>query len=293
MKVLFLINPRAGAKRRLDINAVIRSSCGDWKVEILPCPAAAELDPIIAQAHQDGTDVVYAAGGDGTVHEVAKRLIHTPLALGILPIGSGNGLARHLGLPMDPRKALRACRAMRIETIDTATVNGTPFIGMMGVGLDAAVAEAFARAGARGLATYVRVGLRGFAGYAAEDYDIDVDGSPSRWRAIVLAVANSSQYGNNARIAPLASLQDGLLDVTIIERATFFSAPLLMARLFAGRLHRAPGVATMRGRRIGIARVTAGPAHLDGEPLTLPESLIIEVVPRSLRIVVPDAAIAL
>jgi diacylglycerol kinase (ATP) len=286
VNVLFLVNPRSGAKPRRDIESLIRASCGGWNAQILPCDA---LDVVIPRAIAEGIDAVYAVGGDGTVHEVAKRLIGTPVALGILPTGSGNGFARHLGLSMDVATSLRACRGMRVETIDTATVNGAPFVATIGIGFDAWVADAFANAGARGLATYVRVGLRGFAGYVSEEYEIGIDGAWTKRRALVVAVANASQYGNNARIAPLASLQDGMLDVTVVERATFLTAPLLMARLFAGRLHRARGVITMRGRRVEIVRRSAGPAHLDGEPMTLPESLTVEIVPRSLRVVVPDA----
>lgn len=284
MRVLFLVNARSGAVRRRDVEAVIRDASGDWTVDVQPCTTIADLDGVVADA-RGRVDAIYAAGGDGTVHEIAKRLIGTELALGVLPIGSGNGFARHLGLPMDGRASLHACRGARIETIDTARVNGTPFIATMGLGFDAWIAGAFANAGARGFATYVRVGLRGFLRYQSEEYQIDVDGDRGTRRALVVAVANASQYGNNARIAPLASLQDGLLDVTVVSRAH----PIAAARLFTGTLHRAWGVTTMRGRVVEIRRRNAGPAHLDGEPLTLPETLRVEIVPRSLRVVVPDA----
>src|SRR5262249_11457787 len=168
VNVLFIVNPRAGARQRRNISALIHDV--HRGAEIVSCPATAdELDPMLTRAANDGVDVVYAAGGDGTVHEIAKRLIGTPLALGVLPLGSGNGFARHLGLPMSPRAALLACRGLRIESVDTATVNGRPFIGTMGVGFDAWIAAAFAAAGVRGFATYVRVGLRGFAGYRREE----------------------------------------------------------------------------------------------------------------------------
>ena len=284
MNVLFLINPRSGARPHRDLESLIRSSRGDWTIDILPCTSREELDAMIPRAIAGGAEVIYAVGGDGTVHEVAKRLIGTPAALGVLPVGSGNGFARHLGLPMRIGAALRACRTLRIETIDTATMNGMPFIATMGVGFDAWIADAFANAGARGLRTYFRVAARGFIRYAAEEYEIAIDGERMSRRALVVAVANASQYGNNARIAPLASLQDGLLDVTIIERANVFAA----VRLFAGTLHRARGVVTMRGRRVEIVRPRASVAHLDGEPLTLPEVLTAHIVPRSLRVVVPD-----
>jgi YegS/Rv2252/BmrU family lipid kinase len=289
VKTLFLVNARSGANRRLDLTALIRET---WphEHEIFACGAKDELDEVIHSAASRGVRIIYAAGGDGTVHEIAKRLINSDLVLGILPTGSGNGFARHLGIPMKPRASLRACGDLRIETIDTATVNGTPFINAMGVGFDAWIADAFANAGTRGMQTYVRAGLRGLARCVAEEYELTIDGERVRRSAIVIAVANGSQYGNNARIAPLASLQDGLLDITVIERASFFRMPVLLARLFAGSLHRARGVTTFRGRAITIKRTSPGPAHLDGEPVTMPESLTIAIVPRSLKVIVPKTA---
>jgi diacylglycerol kinase (ATP) len=279
VKALFVVNRRSGVKRRDDVITVIREACV-WEYEIAECDRKEDLDAIVDRPF----DVIFAVGGDGTVHEVAKRLIGRPQALGIIPTGSGNGLARHLGLPINTRLALRACASERVETIDTATVNGIPFIGTMGIGFDAWIAEAFATRGARGLRTYARVGLGGFFKYKPETYEIEIDGERMQRRALLIAVANASQYGNNARIAPVASLQDGVLDVVIVERASMAAA----ARLFTGSLQNARGVTMHRGRHIEIRRPAAGPAHLDGEPLTLPQSLIIDIVPRSLRILLPD-----
>src|SRR5439155_13694179 len=211
VKSLFIVNRRSGAKRG-DVAEMIRQHCRD-QFEVVECPPKENLDPIIERGRREHFDAIYAVGGDGTVHEVAKRLIGTSLALGILPTGSGNGLARHLGWPMSIRAALRACRDRRTATIDTATVNGLPFIGTMGVGFDAWIADKFASRKRRGLRTYVEVGLGGFFSYAAEQYEIGIDGEHLSRRAVLIAIANASQYGNNARIAPIASLQDGLLDV--------------------------------------------------------------------------------
>jgi YegS/Rv2252/BmrU family lipid kinase len=284
VKALFVVNRRSGAKRQRDIHAIIREACL-WDHEIAECDQKDDLDALVARAACEHFDVVYAVGGDGTAHEVARRLIGTPLALGIVPTGSGNGFARHIGMPLNLRRSLRACSNQRIVTIDTATVNGIPFIGMMGVGFDAWIATAFATHEARGLRTYLRAGMRGWLRYAPEQYSIDVDGEHLQRRALLVAIANASQYGNNARIAPLASLQDGMLDVVIVERASIAAA----ARLFSGTLDRAAGVTMRRGRHIDVQRQASGPAHLDGEPVTLPERLTIEVVPQSLRVLLPDA----
>jgi YegS/Rv2252/BmrU family lipid kinase len=289
MNALFIINERSGAKRTYDVAEVIRRA-SPFASEIVSCARKEDLDPIIDRAESESRDVVFAVGGDGTVHETAKRLIGRNLALGILPIGSGNGFARHIGLSADPATALASCRGGRIVTIDTASVNGHPFLGVMGIGFDAVIADRFASSTVRGLQTYVREGLRAFVEFKAEEYDITANGTSSRRCAFVIAVANSGQYGNNARIAPLASLQDGLLDLVIVDDTRILDAAFLIARLFSGSFHRAAGVTSLQTTEVTIRRPTAGPAHLAGEPVILGEELHVRVIPQSLRLLVPDAA---
>ena len=291
MKTLFVINPLSGAKRKYDIATLIRESMAAPD-ELRQCPRKEDLDAMLDAAERDGFEVIYAVGGDGTVHEIAKRLIGRSMALGILPTGSGNGFARHIGLPMEPRASLRACAGRRIETIDTAAVNGLPFLVTMGLGFDAVIAGRFAASTVRGLRTYLSIGLRSFFTYEAEEYDLiidgEADGEPLHRRAFTIAIANASQYGNNARIAPHASVTDGQLDVVIVGDLSLFRACTLLPRLLRGTIDRASEVTTRRARHIEIRRSSAGPAHLDGEPLTLPAQLTIDVRPASLRIVVPD-----
>ena len=289
MNALFIINERSGAKRKYDVAEVIRRT-SPFDHEIVACARKENLDPLIERAESESFDVVFAVGGDGTVHEIAKRLTGRKLALGILPIGSGNGFARHIGLSADPAIALDSCRGGRIVTIDTASVNGHPFLGVMGIGFDAVIADRFAASTVRGLQTYLREGLRVFMQFNAEEYDVTANGTTVRRRAFVIAVANSGQYGNNARIAPLASLQDGLLDVVIVDDTHFIDAAFLIVRLFSGSFHRAAGVTSLQTTEVTLRRPSAGPAHLDGEPITLGEELHVRVIPRSLRLLVPDAA---
>lgn len=295
MKSLFLVNMRSGTARKYDVGTLIRETCADWSTafEIAPCERKEDLDTIIEGAERQGYDVVYAVGGDGTVHEIAKRLLGRNLALGILPIGSGNGFARHIGLPMDARASLRACGARRIVTIDTAEVNGIPFLGVMGIGFDAWIADRFAVAGSRGFMTYVRVGLREVVKYRAEAYEIDIDGKQRRMKAKVITIANASQYGNDARIAPHASAQDGLLDVVTIADVSLFRAPMIAWRLFRGTIDRSSAVTTVRGREIVIRRERPGPVHLDGEPFTMAETLNVRVRPASLKVLLPDVTTAI
>ncbi|MGZ5441127.1 MAG: diacylglycerol/lipid kinase family protein [Thermoanaerobaculia bacterium] len=289
MKALFLVNERSGRRRGFDVAEVIRRTA-PFEHEVVPCAQKEDVDAIVDRAEAEDFDVVFAVGGDGTVHETAKRLIGRKPALGILPIGSGNGFARHIGLPLDPAVTLEAVRGGRIVTIDTAEVNGHPFLGVMGIGFDAVVADRFATSHVRGLATYLKEGLRAFAAFHAEEYEVTCAGETRREKAFVLAIANASQYGNNARIAPLASLQDGLLDLVIVHDLKLLTAPLLLARLFQGTLHRGGGVSMVQCTDARIRRPAAGPAHLDGEPFALPEEINVRIVPRSLRLLVPDAA---
>jgi len=291
MKALFLVNVRSGTRRGIDVAELLRSECRGSEHKIIAGQEKEELDGIIERAAAEKFDVVFAVGGDGTVHEVAKRLIGKSLALGVLPTGSGNGLARHLGLTFDVLRALDLCGRGSFATIDTAEVNGNAFVGVMGLGLDAMIAHRFAGSEIRGLRTYVKEGLQAFASFRPEEYEIDVDGVSSRRKAVLLAVANSSQYGNNARIAPIASLQDGLLDVVIVERLSMFSAPMLLVRLFNGTLHKTDRVTFIRGRNVTIRRSASGPAHLDGEPVTLEETLNVSVRPASLRVLLPAGTV--
>ncbi len=292
MKTLFLVNPRSGAKRDYDISALIRENV-TTPHEIRPSQRKEDLDTMLDAAEREGFDVVYAVGGDGTVHEIAKRLVGRQLALGILPIGSGNGFARHIHLPMDPRACLRASGQRRIATIDTAAVNGIPFLGTMGIGFDALIADRFAASNVRGFRTYIQVGLREFFRYRAEEYELIIDGEPLRRRAFTIAIANSSQYGNDARIAPHASVTDGTLDVVLVDDVSALGACLLLPRLMRGTIDRSPRVTIRPGRHIEIRRPEAGPAHLDGEPFTLPAMLTIDVKPASLRVLLPDKSEAI
>jgi diacylglycerol kinase (ATP) len=291
VKALFIVNERSGKKRDFDVTEVIRAS-DVFDSTVQQCGRKEDLDAMIDDAERDGIQVVFAVGGDGTVHETAKRLIGRKPALGILPTGSGNGFARHIGLPLDPAGALESCRGGRIVTIDTALVNEHPFLGVMGIGFDAMIADRFASSAVRGLETYVREGLRAFAGFRSEEYEVTANGNTIRQRAFVVAIANSGQYGNNARIAPLASLQDGLLDVVIINEMHLVDAGFLLARLFSGTIHQAKGVTSFQTAELTVRRAAEGPAHLDGEPFTLGAELCVRVVPRSLRLLVPDAATA-
>ena len=286
MRPLFLVNTLAGPSRRRDLQGLIRAACGWKEFEVRPCGPREELDELLTSVRGEGFDAVIAVGGDGTVHEIARRLVGTGVPLGIVPTGSGNGFARHLGLPREPRAAVLALSEAKPVAIDTAEVNGTGFIGVMGVGLEAEIAARFAEHGTRGFRTYLRTGLRAVIGHHAGEIEVVADGIASTHLVSTLTVANTGQYGNNARIAPLASVRDGLLDVVLVGDVGLLAAVALGARLFTGSIHRSRAVTTIRAREVIIRRATAGPAHLDGEPCILPAEVRVRNLPASLHVLV-------
>lgn len=285
MKPLFILNARSGAVRTRDLPAMIRRCCQLEEYDIAGCERKEDLDSLVARARRDGFDAIVAVGGDGTVHETARRLVGGPLALGVVPTGSGNGFARHMNLPMEPDDAVRALAHAHPVSIDTAEVNGFPFVGVMGIGFDAEVAHRFATLPERGLRAYVRAGLAAIGGYEARRYELEIDGERIVTTAMLVTVANTSQYGNDARIAPHASVTDGALDVVIVRDAGLHASPLLLARMFTGTIDRSDAVITRTARKVTIRR-PPGPAHLDGEPVELPEEMTVRVVPRSLHVLV-------
>ncbi|MHB0968297.1 MAG: diacylglycerol/lipid kinase family protein [Thermoanaerobaculia bacterium] len=289
MRVAFITNQRSGRRKDHDaLRKAIDAAAAKCEVEstIEPCDSLEKLDSMVDSALARGVDMVFAVGGDGTVHETAKRLIGTPAALGIIPTGSGNGLARHLGIPMDPAAAVELLTTGKIVDIDTADVNGHPFFGVAGVGFDAVVAHRFASSTSRGLETYVVEAGRALFAFSPEHYRVSIDGEELETQAFLIAIANSKQWGNEAKVAPLASVRDGLLDVSILVRPPLGNAPSMLWKLFEGTLEDSSQLKLRRGAVVAIERESEGPAHLDGEAVILPARLIFTVKPLSLRVLV-------
>lgn len=290
MRVAFITNPRSGRRKnhealRKSIETAAAKCAVDSTIE--SCDSLDALDAIVERAIERGVDAVVAVGGDGTVHETAKRLVGRSTSLGIVPTGSGNGLARHLGIPTKPAAAVELLATGQSVAIDTVEVNGLPFFGIAGVGFDAVIAHRFAASTRRGLETYVMEIGRAVLDFTPERYRIAIDGEELETDAYIVVVANSKQWGNEARVAPLASVRDGLLDVSIVTRPPIVSAPSMLWKLFDGTLVDSAHLKLRRGAVVTIERAAEGPAHLDGEAVILPARLVFSVKPLSLRVLVP------
>ena len=299
MRALVIINPIAGSGRRPEIRAraaLAESILGGHgcraTVRVTTAPGDARI--FAHEAVADGVELVVAWGGDGTVNGVASALIGTGVALGIVPAGSGNGLARDLALPSDPARALTVAATGTLRAIDAGELHGSLFFNVAGVGLDASIAARLADPGAR----------RGLIGYAAATvaelrqhepwvYRIQIpasDATPAvpgeriERRALFVAFANSRQYGNGARIAPAARLDDGEIDLVVVEPLSPLRIAARIPALFLGTLRNGPGLVMRRAASFAISADRPIPFHVDGEPRAGAETLALCVHPGALQV---------
>ena len=249
---------------------------------------AGHAEKIAAAAAKEKVDIVVAIGGDGTINEIGRALIHTDTALGIIPCGSGNGLARHLQIPLEPKAAIDIINESSVACIDYGKINNIPFFCTCGVGFDAFVSLKFADSGKRGLLTYLENTLHESLSYKPETYEIENEEGTVKYKAFLIACGNASQYGNNAYIAPQASLTDGLMDVTILEPFTVLDVPSLSFQLFNKTIDQNSRIKTFRTKKIKIHRSKPGVMHYDGDPIMGGKDIEVELIPHGLNIIVSD-----
>ena len=289
--ILAIINPVSGTGNKDKIPRAIDNMVDREKndVSIIMSEYAGHAHEIAAQAVDDGVDVVVAIGGDGTVNEVGSALCGTDTAMAIVPSGSGNGLARHLRISMNASRALQVLNDGVVGSFDYCTVNGRPFFCTCGMGFDATVSYKFSNEGTRGFITYIKTALSEYIKYKPQEYLIDIDGAKLREKAFVIACCNAAQYGNNAYIAPRATMQDGLIDVTVMHPFSVIESPLIGARLFLRQLNRDNHVSIYRGKHVVIERQHDDIIHIDGDPVMMPARLEIQNVSQGIKILVPPS----
>ena len=298
MTVDLIVNPASGPvvgrlPRRERMHAVshLLRTLGATTIRATETTGRGDAAQAVHAALDAGSDRVVVWGGDGTLNEVAANLLDTGMRLGVVPGGSGNGLARGLGLPLHLRAAVQVAMLGRPRDIDTGLVNGRPFLNLAGIGFDAAVADRFNTSNLRrGLMPYVTSILHEWRTVAPQRFRIRLDDAvPIEIEADLVVVCNGQQYGHGARVAPEASFDDGLFDVVAVPRITALRIVGHGWRLFSGSLARVPGVFTGRARRVEVSQATALPIHLDGEVVNAETARTFEVRPRSLRIMTSNA----
>ena len=287
-KICFIINPISGTRQKKSWPDIIRETIDETRFDIgiFFTEHPGHASELVHRQIHEGVACIVAVGGDGTVNEVAMAMRGTSAAMGIVPCGSGNGLARHLQIPLRLADALKLINDAEAIDIDYGLVNEKPFFCTFGTGFDARISSAFAQSGKRGLTTYLSVIAREFFSYRSKKYKLKIDGRKVKTRAMVVTVANSAQYGNNGYISPHADITDGKLDVCIVRPFPKLFAGLLAVRLLRKRIDKSRYYEMLQGEEIVIKRKRKGEVHLDGEPMAMGKKLEIKIIPHGLKVLV-------
>jgi YegS/Rv2252/BmrU family lipid kinase len=287
-KICFIVNPISGIGRQKTIEKLIDQLLDRslFEYEIQYTKAAKHATELAQNAVQQHFDIVVAVGGDGSVNETAKGLIGSKTAMAILPTGSGNGLARHLKIPLDLKKAMEVINRAQHTCIDSISMDNEVFVNVAGIGFDAHIGWEFAKFGKRGFSSYLKVVLREFPKYKARKYELTIDGKTIHSEAFLISFANGSQWGNNAYIAPTADISDGLMDIAILKNFKFMSALSIGYKLFKKTLHESTHLEIIKAKEVTVKQPSTI-AHIDGEPIEIGNFIHIKVNPLSLNVIVP------
>jgi diacylglycerol kinase (ATP) len=287
-KIVFIVNPVSGTGKDENIDGVI-TSVTDTKYHVIieKTEYRGHAKKLAKKYSRQGIKKIVAVGGDGTVNEVASALVNTETALGIIPSGSGNGLARYLGIPVSLHAALEIINDPLLKEIDAGKMNKKYFFCTCGTGFDARVGAIFDKKGQRGFFNYIKTAIREFSTYRPKKYTLKIDGKKYKERAFLITFANAGQYGNNAYISPGARIDDGLLDICIMRPFPKYEAFWLGVRLFSRTIDKSEFIEVVKGKKVLIKRKKKIPVHLDGEPVKAKKEICVEIFPAALQVMVP------
>jgi diacylglycerol kinase (ATP) len=286
-KIVFIVNPISGGKSKAFMPSLIDKYLDHHKFEasIFFSERVGHAFILAKEALLAGADIVTSVGGDGTINEVASAVAFSGKLMGIVPCGSGNGLARTLQIPLNHIKAIQHINKLKTRWIDSGTLNGKLFFNMAGLGFDAHISALFAKDKNRGLKGYIKSTVTQVNTYKPEYYTIEIDGKKIQKQAFMLSIANSSQYGNNVHIAPKALVSDGWLEVCIVKPFPMYCFPILGWRMLNKTIQHSAYVSITQAQNIKITRPTAGPVHLDGEPYQMNDEILIQINPLSIHLI--------
>jgi YegS/Rv2252/BmrU family lipid kinase len=285
-KTLFIINPKAGKKKKLDITNFIKTNFKSYnEFEIVVWENKDEFEKIIEYIFSNHFTIAVAVGGDGTVNKVASAVVNTSVALGILPMGSGNGLARSLDVSMNLKKALSTIAAAKISKIDSGIINGKNFFCTAGVGFDAHIGNLFATSTKRGLQSYIKIICREFFNYKSKSYQINYANTKINEEAFLITFANAGQYGNDFYIAPQADLKDGELTMCILKPFSIFRLASILVKVLRRTTMKSKYFNYSNGTTFKITSKEKIIFHFDGEPGNEMDEIEVKIVPLSLHVV--------
>ena len=290
--IAFIINPISGGKEtqanKRKLPKLIMQTLDNkrWLPNIAFTEYPGHATEMAHQYARMGFDAVVAVGGDGTVNEVARGLRDTQTALGIIPMGSGNGFARHLNIPIRPSRAIEVINHSEPISVDYGLANGKLFVSTCGTGFDALIADHFAGSNKRGFVTYLQNILKDVFSYEPQTYHIVGDGLDVTHKAFLITFANANQWGYEALIAPKASVQDGQMDIMLMSSHAILGSASLALRLFAGSIDGSHFMDTLRAREVTLIREEKGPFHIDGDPVEMDKDIHIRIVEDGLKVLV-------
>lgn len=291
-KILFIVNPISGHHDKSKFPSIVEKLIDKDKYDytITLTEYGGHAVELTKQAIDNQYDIIVAVGGDGTINEVATTMIGASQTFAIVPYGSGNGLARHLHLPLKPDKVITEVINKGVKSkIDTAAMNGVPYISIAGVGFDAIIADFFAQDPHRGIKTYVKLVTKEYLHFQPKKYHLILDGKEEiDCEPFFISFANSNQFGSNAVVSPTASLNDGLLDICIFKKPNMLQVPYVATRLLTKKIDRTHFVDIHKAQKIQVIRENDEIANIDGEAVMMPKDITVEINPLSLNILLPN-----
>ena len=287
--IFFIINPHSGNKKKTRVIKKINTELDSRNFEshIIQTETLEQLSSTLDTIKKDKNNIVVAVGGDGTINRIVNEIVDSGISFGIIPRGSGNGLARELKIPQTISGAIRVLNQYNFRKIDVIQLNNLFSVNVSGVGFDAIIAQKFSELEHRGFKNYLRITAREIKKIKPENYKMLIDGNELNPEAYLISFANSRQWGNNAYIAPKAKIDDGLIDVVILHPFPLFPTPMLVAGLFTKTLGNSRYLDTIKAKEVVIQKEGKIFAHIDGEPYSFENEINITIHPKKLRILVP------
>ena len=288
-KILFIVNPISGGFNKTFIPSLIDQNLNHqiFDAQIVFSEYIGHAKKLAKNAVSSEYEIIIAVGGDGTINEVASEIESSGKIMGIIPCGSGNGLARTLKISLNNAKAIANLNHLKTTKIDVGVLSDNKkFFNMAGMGFDAHISALFASDKKRGFAGYIKSTFKEISRYKPEEYIIAIDDVVYQKKAFMLSIANSSQYGNNAHISPNASVSDGFLDICIVKSFPIIGFPKLVYQMFSKTADTSKYVEIIRGKSIKVERIKDGPIHLDGEPFVMGQQIDIKIKHLALELVI-------
>lgn len=288
-KIIFIINPISGVIRKncIEDQIIKYLDVEKYNYLIYKTEYAKHAIKLAKKAVDEKADIIVAVGGDGSINEIINGIKGSDIKLAIIPLGSGNGLARFLKIPFQVKEAIHLINRGNTKSIDTISINEIDFVSIAGLGFDALVAKKFAKYHKRGFWSYFKIATREYQTYRPKKYTLHINGEVIITRALMIVFANSDQFGYNTAIAPDAKIDDGLMDVCIVKKIPMYQTPFFLHMLFMKQLDKTSYIDIIKTKEVSIERKKNRVVNIDGEPIKLSKDLDLRVNHLALKVIVP------